>query len=138
MRWSAYAKQQRRGARTTPTSSKAAGLRPRRTASPEKAIPPWHFVGLWDTVKSAGTMTRQLTWPFTRQLPHAPRHFAMRFAIDREPAGPFAPYLVHQPNPQHLFSDENQGPQGGCGSRACTPIVGGMFATRYPVCPTLL
>lgn len=61
---------------------------------------PVHFVGLWDTVKAAGTLTRQLRWPFTRQLPHAEvvRHAV---AID-EWRGRFVEYLV-EPARDHLI-----------------------------------
>lgn len=67
---------------------------------------PVHFVGIWDTVKSAGTLTRQLRWPYTRQLPHATtvRHAV---AID-EKRRPFAPYLVEHPKPDHLNAVKNQ------------------------------
>lgn len=61
---------------------------------------PVRFVGLWDTVKAAGTLTRQLRWPFTRQLPHAEvvRHAV---AID-EWRGKFVEYLV-EPTRDHLI-----------------------------------
>jgi uncharacterized protein (DUF2235 family) len=67
---------------------------------------PVHFVGIWDTVKSAGTLTRQLKWPFTRQLPHA-RTIRHAVAID-EIRRPFAPYLVNPPNPKHLLVEQHQ------------------------------
>ncbi|AGB26708.1 hypothetical protein Mycsm_06571 (plasmid) [Mycobacterium sp. JS623] len=67
---------------------------------------PVHFVGIWDTVKSAGTLTRQLKWPFTRQLPHA-KTIRHAVAID-EIRRPFAPYLVNLPNPKHLRVEKNQ------------------------------
>jgi len=59
-----------------------------------------HFVGLWDTVKAAGTLTRELRWPYTRQLPHASivRHAV---SID-EKRRAFKPYLV-EPTKEHLF-----------------------------------
>lgn len=67
---------------------------------------PVHFAGLWDTIKSAGTLTRQLRWPFTRQLPHVHtiRHAV---AID-EVRRPFAAYLVEPPNPNHPRVDTAQ------------------------------
>jgi uncharacterized protein (DUF2235 family) len=67
---------------------------------------PVHFVGLWDTVKSAGTLTRQLKWPFTRQLPHA-KTIRHAVSID-ESRRPFAPYLVHAPGPKHPMVQKNQ------------------------------
>jgi uncharacterized protein (DUF2235 family) len=58
------------------------------------------FVGLWDTVKAAGTVGRQLRWPFTRQLPHAQ---TIRHAVSIDEARrPFVEYLVTEPSPQHL------------------------------------
>jgi uncharacterized protein (DUF2235 family) len=65
-----------------------------------------NFVGLWDTVKAAGTLARELRWPFTRQLPHAKivRHAV---SID-ENRRPFAPYLVNAPNPKHLMVERHQ------------------------------
>src|SRR4029079_1540540 len=63
---------------------------------------PVHFVGLWDTVKSAGTLTRQLKWPFTRQLPHAQ---TIRHAVSiDESRRPLAPYLdtASTPSPSRM------------------------------------
>jgi uncharacterized protein (DUF2235 family) len=87
---------------------------------------PVHFVGLWDTVKSAGTLTRQLRWPFTKQLPHAHtiRHAV---AID-EIRRPFAPYLVNVPNPNHLNVDVNQDLREVWFSGVHSDV-GGVFAT---------
>lgn len=67
---------------------------------------PVHFVGLWDTVKAAGHIGRQLRWPYTRQLPHAVtiRHAV---AID-EKRRPFAEYLVLNPDPGHLLVCKDQ------------------------------
>jgi len=85
-----------------------------------------HFVGLWDTVKAAGTIGRQLRWPFTRQLPHAQ---TIRHAVSiDEKRRPFATYLVEAPNPNHLKV---------CRSQDLVEVwfagvhsdVGGMFAT---------
>ena len=67
---------------------------------------PVHFVGLWDTVKSAGTLTRQLKWPFTRQLPHA-KTIRHAVSID-ESRRPFAPYLVYPPGPKHPMVQTDQ------------------------------
>jgi hypothetical protein len=55
--------------------------------------------------KSAGTLTRQLRWPFTRQLPHVK---TVRHAVSiDESRRPFAPYLVNAPNPHHLMVEKN-------------------------------
>jgi uncharacterized protein (DUF2235 family) len=85
-----------------------------------------HFVGLWDTVKSAGTLTRQLTWSFTRQLPHA--HVIRHAVAIDEVRRPFAPYLVYPPNPNHLRVDTHQDLQQVWFSGVHSDI-GGMFAT---------
>jgi uncharacterized protein (DUF2235 family) len=53
---------------------------------------PVHFVGLWDTVKAAGNLRRQLRWPFTRQLPHA-AYVRHAVALD-EWRHKYAEYLV--------------------------------------------
>jgi uncharacterized protein (DUF2235 family) len=60
-----------------------------------------HFLGLWDTVKAAGHLWRELRWPFTRQLPHATivRHAV---SID-EWRRPYREYSVHRPDPDHLI-----------------------------------
>ncbi len=64
------------------------------------------FVGLWDTVKAAGTIGRQLRWPFTRQLPHAA---TVRHAVSiDETRRPFAEYLIHHPDERHLLVQKNQ------------------------------
>ena len=65
-----------------------------------------HFVGLWDTVKAAGTIGRQLRWPFTRQIPHA-KTIRHAVSID-ESRRPFAMYLVDPPNPKHLLVEKDQ------------------------------
>jgi len=60
-----------------------------------------HFLGLWDTVKAAGNLWRQLRWPYTRQLPHVE---VVRHAVSiDEKRRAYAEYLVDQPNPGHLF-----------------------------------
>ena len=65
-----------------------------------------HFVGLWDTVKAAGTMGRQLRWPFTRQLPHV---HTIRHAVSiDENRRPFAAYLVEKPNANHIKVSRSQ------------------------------
>jgi uncharacterized protein (DUF2235 family) len=65
-----------------------------------------HFIGLWDTVKAAGTIGRELTWPYTRQLPHAQiiRHAV---SID-ERRRKFKEYLVHHPDPGHILVCQEQ------------------------------
>jgi uncharacterized protein (DUF2235 family) len=102
---SAYAKQQRRG-HDDPTFFEGLRVYAQTHSINRSGHAPVHFVGLWDTVKSAGTLTRQLNWPFTRQLPHAHtiRHAV---AID-EVRRPFPPYLVYSPNAAHLLVDKNQ------------------------------
>jgi uncharacterized protein (DUF2235 family) len=59
------------------------------------------FLGVWDTVKAAGYLWRQLRWPYTRQLPHVAvvRHAV---AID-EWRRPYVEYLIDAPNPEHLI-----------------------------------
>lgn len=65
-----------------------------------------HFVGLWDTVKAAGTIGRQLRWPFTRQLPHAA---TVRHAVSiDECRRPFAEYLIYRPDQHHLLVQKDQ------------------------------
>ena len=87
---------------------------------------PVHFVGLWDTVKSAGTLTRQLHWPFTLQLPHAHtiRHAV---AID-EIRRPYAHYPLNPPNPNHLNVDLEQDLREVWFSGVHSDV-GGVFAT---------
>lgn len=84
-----------------------------------------HFVGLWDTVKAAGTIGRQLRWPYTRQLPHVStvRHAV---AID-EARRPYVEYLLNAPNPQHLLVQEDQDRQE-VWFPGVHSDVGGMFA----------
>jgi uncharacterized protein (DUF2235 family) len=60
-----------------------------------------HFLGLWDTVKAAGNLWRQLRWPYTRQLPHVE---VIRHAVSiDEKRRAYVDYHVDQPNPSHLF-----------------------------------
>jgi len=105
----AYARQQRTDAEShAATVEYFAGLNryAEDHARGERAHAPVHFVGLWDTVKAAGTLTRQLRWPFTRQLPHAK---TIRHAISIDEARrPFAPYVINPPNPKHLFVEQHQ------------------------------
>jgi uncharacterized protein (DUF2235 family) len=57
------------------------------------AIPiPVRFLGLWDTVKAAGNLRGQITWPFTRHLPHV-KDVRHAIAID-EWRRPYASYGV--------------------------------------------
>lgn len=66
-----------------------------------KGHAPVHFVGVWDTVKAAGTLWRQLRWPYTRKLPHAE---TVRHAVSiDERRRSFVEYLVHEPDPDHLL-----------------------------------
>ena len=66
-----------------------------------KGHAPVHFVGIWDTVKAAGHLGRQLRWPFTRQLPHVQ---TVRHAVSiDEQRRPFVEYLVYPTSPQHLL-----------------------------------
>lgn len=70
---------------------------------PQRDHAPLHFVGLWDTVKAAGHLRRQLKWPYTRQLPHAA---VVRHAVSiDEQRRPYAPYLLHRSKPTHLVVD---------------------------------
>jgi uncharacterized protein (DUF2235 family) len=85
---------------------------------------PVHFVGVWDTVKTAGQIGRTLKWPYTRQLPHTSivRHAV---AID-ERRRPYQEYLVEHPKPQfghELHQDRKEVWFAGVHSD-----VGGMFA----------
>jgi uncharacterized protein (DUF2235 family) len=81
---------------------------------------PIHFLGLWDTVKAAGTLWRPLTWPYTRHLlgVQTARH---AMSID-EKRRPFAAYPV-EVDPAHPL-DLDQVWFAGVHSD-----VGGMFAT---------
>lgn len=87
---------------------------------------PVHFVGLWDTVKAAGYLGRQLRWPYTRQLPHV---LTVRHAVSiDENRRPFAEYLLHSPDQRHLLvcKDQDLLEVWFAGVHA---DVGGMFAT---------
>lgn len=53
------------------------------------------FLGLWDTVKAANVMGRDLKWPYTRQLPNV-RVLRHAVSID-EKRRPYAEYLVGTP-----------------------------------------
>lgn len=108
----AYARQQQRSADDDDAREFFAGLRmyakTHGTSIPNRnkdhvAV---DFVGLWDTVKAAGTIGRQLRWPFTRQLPHAA---TVRHAVSiDEGRRPFVEYLVHAPDPRHLLAQKDQ------------------------------
>ena len=53
---------------------------------------PIEFLGIWDTVKAAGVLRRDLKWPYTRQLPNVRR---IRHAVSLdERRRPFREYLV--------------------------------------------
>ena len=122
---SAYAKQERRGHHDDKFFE---GLRvyAQTHGVGRSGHAPVHFVGLWDTVKSAGTLTRQLTWPFTRQLPHA--HVIRHAVAIDETRRPFAPYLVYRPSPKHLRVDLEQDLMEVWFSGVHSDV-GGMFAT---------
>jgi len=84
---------------------------------------PVAFLGLWDTVEAAGTLRRQIQWPYTRHLPHVQvvRH---ALAVD-EWRRPFASYPVLEldPEPGKAPQDLQQVWFAGVHSD-----VGGMFA----------
>ena len=55
-------------------------------------VVPVKFLGLWDTVEAAGTLRRQIQWPYTRHLPHVE---VVRHAISLDEwRRPFASYPV--------------------------------------------
>ncbi|QCB97933.1 DUF2235 domain-containing protein [Arthrobacter sp. PAMC25564] len=57
-----------------------------------KSTIPVKYLGLWDTVKAAGFLRWEVTWPFTRELPNAAR---IRHAVSiNEQRAPFKEYLV--------------------------------------------
>ena len=121
---SAYARQQRRG-RDDPDFFKGLRVYAQTHSITRNGHTPVHFVGLWDTVKSAGTLTRQLTWPFTRQLPHA--HVIRHAVAIDEVRRPFAPYLVYRPSSNHLLVDASQDLKEVWFSGVHSDV-GGMFA----------
>jgi uncharacterized protein (DUF2235 family) len=53
---------------------------------------PVEFLGIWDTVKAAGVLRRDLKWPYTRQLPNV-RSIWHAVSLD-ERRRPFREYLV--------------------------------------------
>ena len=60
-------------------------------------VVPVTFLGLWDTVEAAGTLRRQIQWPYTRHLPHVE---VVRHAISiDEWRRPFASYPVLELDP---------------------------------------
>jgi len=122
----AYAKQERRRKDTNKDFFEELRVYAQTHSINRTGHTPIHFVGLWDTVKSAGTLSRQLRWPFTRQLPHAE---TIRHAVSiDESRRPFAPYLVHSPNPRHLWVQESQDLQEVWFAGVHSDV-GGMFAT---------
>ncbi|MGN7200366.1 T6SS phospholipase effector Tle1-like catalytic domain-containing protein [Arthrobacter sp. SAFR-044] len=57
-----------------------------------KSTVPVKYLGLWDTVKAAGFLRWEITWPFTRELPNAAR---IRHAVSiHEKRAPFKEYLA--------------------------------------------
>lgn len=67
----------------------------------DKDHAPVHFMGIWDTVKAAGHLWRQLRWPYTRELPHVG---VVRHAVSLdEKRRPYMEYLVEDPDPAHCI-----------------------------------
>jgi uncharacterized protein (DUF2235 family) len=85
---------------------------------------PVRFLGLWDTVKAAGTLRGQITWPFTRHLPHV--HIVRHAIAIDEWRRPYASYAVEplEPEPGMPAQDLHQVWFAGVHSD-----VGGMFPT---------
>lgn len=103
-----YARQQPKGRdkpdgdwRTCRSYASLFGADPRRDGHAKV-----HFVGLWDTVKAAGNLWRELRWPYTRQLPHA-RTVRHAIALD-EVRRPYRTYLVSPTDPDHLIREKEQ------------------------------
>ncbi len=95
---SEYAKQER-GKRDFGTARQYARIHGREIGGEYKDHFPIHFVGLWDTVKAAGPLWRQLKWPYTRQLPHAS---TIRHAVSiDEKRRAYREYLVERPKADH-------------------------------------
>lgn len=63
-----------------------------RTIRNRSRAVPITFLGAWDTVKAAGILNWDLTWPYTRQLPNVA---TVRHAVSiDEKRRPYRPYLV--------------------------------------------
>jgi uncharacterized protein (DUF2235 family) len=63
----------------------------RTTRNRSRAVP-ITFLGVWDTVKAAGILGSDLTWPYTRQLPNVA---TVRHAVSiDEKRRPYRPYFV--------------------------------------------
>jgi uncharacterized protein (DUF2235 family) len=63
-----------------------------------------HFLGLWDTVKAAGDLWRQLHWPYTRQLPNVG---TVRHAVSiDEWRRAYVEYLIDRPRAGRRFARE--------------------------------
>ena len=97
---SEYARQEKQGKRDWKVLREYARIHGRELGQRNKDHAPVHFLGLWDTVKAAGYLWRQLRWPYTRQLPHVS---VVRHAVSiDEKRRAYTEYLVYPPNPSHL------------------------------------
>ena len=86
-------------------------------------VVPVKFLGLWDTVEAAGTLRRQIQWPYTRHLPHVE---VVRHAISiDEWRRPFAGYPVLELDPVAGVSPQDLEQVWFSGVHS---DVGGMFA----------
>jgi uncharacterized protein (DUF2235 family) len=87
------------------------------------AIPvPVRYLGIWDTVKAAGTFRGEVVWPYTRHLPHVDtvRH---AMAID-EWRRPYVSYAVEPLTPGPLVTKQDLAQVWFAGVHS---DVGGMF-----------
>ncbi|MFJ5696412.1 DUF2235 domain-containing protein [Arthrobacter sp. NPDC093125] len=66
-------------------------------ASFTDASVPVEFLGVWDTVKTAGNLRGELKWPYTRQIPNV-RRVWHAVALD-EKRGAYREYLVQAKSP---------------------------------------
>jgi uncharacterized protein (DUF2235 family) len=98
---SEYAKQEKGASRDWKVLREYARIHGKEMGKRHKDHMEVHFLGIWDTVKAAGNLWRQLRWPYTRQLPHVSivRHAV---SID-EKRRAYAEYLVEKPRPDHLI-----------------------------------
>jgi hypothetical protein len=129
---SAYTKQQRRD---DPEFFPGLNVYAKTHAIGRTGHTPVRFLGLWDTVKSAGTLARQLRWPFTRQFPHV--HVVRHAVAIDEIRRPYPPYLVHSPdNSNHIRARKGAGPERsvvlGRALRRGRRVLEGHEALRHP------